>query len=78
MEDFIQAHPGYVYRSIDAIFGLGAITVKDTTADKVVEAAFLPYQMNLLSRMERNRLELYLKVLELQDQLIAEQRAALR
>ena len=71
VEDFLKAHPEYCFRSIEAVFGLGAITLRDTAADRIIEEAFAPYDNGLVKRLERNRLELYLKVIELQDQLNA-------
>lgn len=77
VEDFVAEHPEYVFRSVDAVFGLGALTLRETPADAIVDAAFAPYQHALVGRLERNRLELYLKVLELQDHLNGERAAHL-
>jgi hypothetical protein len=67
IEDFVAARPEYNYRSIDAVFGLGALTKRETREDAIVEAVFSRYDTSLLRRLEQNRLELYLKVIELQD-----------
>ncbi len=71
VEDFGRAHPEYAYRSIDAVFGLGALTPKGSAAEKIVAEVFAPYDNALIRRLEKNRLELYLKVIELQDLLAA-------
>jgi len=72
VEDFGRAHPGeYTYRSIDAVFGLGALSPKGSVADEVIAEVFAPYDNALVRRLERNRLELYLKVIELQDLIAA-------
>jgi hypothetical protein len=72
IEDFVKAHPDYEFRSIDAVFGLGALTRRGTTAGAVVAEVFARYDNALVRRLERNRFELYLKVLELQDLLSAQ------
>ncbi len=72
VEDFCQEQPRFVYRSVDCVFGLGALTLAGTRADAAVAAAFAPYDNALIRRLERNRMELYLKVLELQDLFVAQ------
>ena len=62
-------NPGWAYRSVDAVFGLGCLTRPGTPQDTVAEEVFAPYQSKLVSRLEANRLALYLKVIELQDEL---------
>jgi hypothetical protein len=69
VEDFLAEHPEYALHTVDAVFGLGAIARRDTAAERAVREAFAPYNNELVRRLERNRLELYLKVLELQDAL---------
>lgn len=71
VEDFLSTRPRYRYRSIDAVFGLGVITVAGSAADAAAAEVLSPYDNALIRRLERNRLELYLRVLELQDQLAA-------
>lgn len=72
IEDFCKEQPRFVYRSIDCVFGLGALTLAGSRADSAVAEAFAPYDNALVRRLERNRLELYLKVLELQDLFAAQ------
>jgi hypothetical protein len=71
VRDFVAEHPEYSYRSVDAIFGLGALTLSGTVADEAVRDVFARYDNALVRRLERNRMELYLKVIELQDLLAA-------
>lgn len=71
IEDFLGEHPEYTFRKIDAVFGLGVLTLKGTREDAIVEELMAPYQVPLLATLERNRLENYLKVIELQDLLTA-------
>lgn len=71
IEDFVADHPGWTYRSIDAVFGLGCLTRTGSPEDAHAESVFAPYRNTLVSRLEANRLALYLKVIELQDQLQA-------
>jgi len=53
------------------VFGLGALAPAGSAAERIVAEVFAPYDNPLVRRLERNRLELYLKVLELQDRLAA-------
>jgi predicted O-methyltransferase YrrM len=71
VQDFMGAHPEYRYRSIDAVFGLGALSVAASAPDVAVGDVFARYDNALIRRLEQNRLELYLKVIELQDLLNA-------
>lgn len=71
IEDFMSDHPGWSYRAIDAVFGLGCLTRAGSPEDAHAEEIFSHYQNSLVGRLEANRLALYLKVLELQDQLNA-------
>lgn len=71
VKDFVGEHPEYEYRSVDAVFGLGALTLSGSRVDAIVGEVFERYDNALIRRLEQNRLELYLKVLELQD-LLAE------
>jgi hypothetical protein len=71
VKDFVAQHPEYSYRSVDAVFGLGALTRTGSAADQIVREVFASYDNALIRRLERNRLELYLKVIELQDLLAA-------
>jgi hypothetical protein len=75
IEDFMADNPGWTYRSIDAVLGLGCLTRTGTPEDAHAAAVFAPYENALVSRLEANRLALYLEVIELQDQLA--QRAAI-
>jgi hypothetical protein len=71
VKDFVAQHPEYSYRSLDAVFGLGALTRTGSAADTIVGEVFARYDNALIRRLEQNRLELYLKVIELQDLLTA-------
>jgi len=69
VEDFLLAHPEYCFYVVEAVFGLGAIALKGTAGEKAIREVFSAYDNQLIRRLERNRLELYLKVIELQDTL---------
>ena len=71
VNDFVAQHPEYTYRSVGAVFGLGALTLAGSAADASVGEVLGRYDNALIRRLERNRLELYLKVIELQDLLTA-------
>ena len=55
------------FSKIAPIFGLGLITPVEDQA--IAQKILAPYQIKLMDRMERNRLELYLKVIELQGEI---------
>jgi hypothetical protein len=72
IEDFVAKHPCYRYEIIPAIFGLGIVYNADAPWAGKLSAHLQPWTRNpLLPIMERNRLDLYLKVIELQDRLSA-------
>lgn len=75
VEDFLKDQPRYAVRTIDSVFGLAAITVRGTESERHVNEVFGPYDNELVRRLERNRLELFLKVVELQDALNAQSAA---
>jgi hypothetical protein len=69
IEDFMADNPGWTYRSVEAVLGLGCLTKTGSNEDAIAQSIFAPYQNGLISKLEANRLELYLKVIELQDAL---------
>lgn len=70
VEDFMQGRTDLFYADIPCVFGLGILINLDAMAS--LGAILTPYHRNpVLARMEKNRLELYLKVLEQQDRMIA-------
>ncbi len=65
IEDFLAGHPDLQLDVVPAVFGLGVIYSKDATWYSQAAALLAPYANNpLLARLERNRLKLYLRVLE--------------
>jgi hypothetical protein len=69
VEDFMADNPGWTFQSIDAVFGLGLLTRAGSRDEAIVRELVAPYQNALVSRLERNRLDNYLRVIELQDEL---------
>ncbi|MDB6056039.1 MAG: hypothetical protein JWN25_3562 [Verrucomicrobiales bacterium] len=70
IEDFIKLHAELRLKTIPAIFGLGIVYDADALWAQSLEAFLSPYSNNsLIEKLEQNRLDLYLKVLELQDQI---------
>lgn len=67
VEDFLDTRPDLVLKTIPAILGLGIIVPRHT--EIFDSPAFLSLIEGLLKRMEANRIDLYLRVLELQDEL---------
>lgn len=69
IEDFLKSRGQFEFLSIPLVFGLGAIVTRETRAREIVNSAFAPYNNAINVRLERNRLELYFAVLQLQDLL---------
>lgn len=67
IEEFILYNKEFRYQYIPLIFGVGFIAKEEVLAK--ISYIISPYQIELMENLERNRMELYLKVLELQDEL---------
>jgi hypothetical protein len=74
IEDFIAEQPGFRFEIVPAIMGLGVIYPTDSPWAEQISAQLRPFTQNpLLPVLERNRWELYLKIIELQDSLALSQ-----
>lgn len=70
VEDFLASRPGLEYRQVDAVFGVGYVFPAEAPWAPRVRELLDPWHGNqLVGRLERNRVRLYARVLELQDQL---------
>lgn len=79
VEDFLAGHPELSLRTVPVIFGLGLIVDERAPWAPAVDALLAPWSDNpLLARLERNRLDLYLRVLELQGEIAELSRARQR
>jgi hypothetical protein len=69
IEDFVPGKEGsLLWAAIPAVFGLGVLFERNAPWSETVQAFLLPYHENpLLARLEQNRLECYLRVIEWQD-----------
>jgi hypothetical protein len=69
IEDFVLGkETSLAWGQIPAVFGLGVLFEKEAPWAPEMAAHLLPYHLNpLLERLERNRLECYLRVIALQD-----------
>lgn len=67
IEDFVSERKTLYYSSIPPIFGLGIVC--NEAHKGFVDEFFSPYRIKLIEGMERNRIELYLKVISLQDEM---------
>lgn len=68
VEDFLTSSPELDYIHVPAVFGLGIIYDKNQPWSESIKGISKDLHNNdLLSRLEDNRLNLFLKVLELQD-----------
>lgn len=77
VEDFLVTRPDLALARVPCLFGLGVLYPPGAPWGPAVAAVVEPYdQSPLLARMERNRLALYLKVLELGDDIGRTQRHA--
>jgi hypothetical protein len=70
VEDFLAERADLAYVHIPAVFGLGVIYPTSASYSERLGELLAPFHQNpLLERLERNRLDLYALVLELQDQV---------
>jgi hypothetical protein len=79
VEDFVAARKHLELHVVAPVFGLGVIL--DVRSPEIDEARRLlaPYAgSRFLARLERNRIELYLRVLELQDAPVTDRKARQR
>jgi hypothetical protein len=68
VEDFLGKHPELELRTVPAVFGLGVVYRRGAPYAAKVRRLLTAYHDNpLLARLERNRVTLYLRVLELQE-----------
>jgi hypothetical protein len=68
VEDFLTRYEGYVYRQVPCIFGLGFIFSRTAAYASELESMLAPLDHSrLLERLERNRLLLYLKLIQAND-----------
>jgi hypothetical protein len=70
VEDFLAARDDLEYREVEAVFGVGYVFAKEAPYAPQLRELLDPWhQSTLVARMERNRVRLYARVLELQDRL---------
>ena len=75
IEDFLGSRPHLAFVRVPCIFGLGVLFSSSAPYADALRSTLAPYDDNpLLERLEHNRLTLYLRVLQLQDDLVAVQR----
>jgi hypothetical protein len=68
VEDFLAEREGLAFAHVPAIFGFGVIFDRSAPYAERLEKLLAPYSDNpLLAKLERNRIDLYVRVLELQD-----------
>jgi hypothetical protein len=72
VEDFLEGRDELRFAHIPAIFGVAVVYARDAPYSQALAELLAPFDRNpLLDKLERNRVELYLKVLELQDSVSA-------
>ncbi len=70
VEDVMAERPGLRLAIVPVIYGLGLLWPEDAPWGEALSTLLAPYdQLPLLERLERNRIDLYLRVLELQDRV---------
>jgi hypothetical protein len=68
VDDFVERHPELEYRQVEAVFGVGYVYPADAPWAPRLREVLDPWHGNrLVERLERNRVRLYARVLELQD-----------
>ncbi|WP_241840085.1 class I SAM-dependent methyltransferase [Frankia sp. CcI49] len=79
VEDFAMDHPDLRFITVAPIFGLGVLLDRRAPWARHIADLLAPWVANsLLARMERNRIDLYLRVLAMQDDAAAAARARQR
>jgi hypothetical protein len=79
VEDFLSTRPHLRFLRVAPVFGLGVLFDSRVPWAAAAETHLAPYAGSaFLERMERNRVELYLRVLQLQDLHAADRRARQR
>ncbi|WP_455424439.1 class I SAM-dependent methyltransferase [Candidatus Frankia nodulisporulans] len=79
IEDFIAEQPDLRFFTVAPVFGLGVVVDRRAPWARRVADLLTPWVSNpLLSRLERNRIDLYLHVLRLQDAAAAAARVRQR
>ena len=67
VEEFVATRDDLEYRHIPAIFGVGVIFPREAEYAEALERALAPYHGNpLLEKLERNRIRLFLSLLDAQ------------
>ena len=70
VEDHLADHEELAFALVPSVFGMGVLYPREASWAPAVRALLEPWDRNeLLAALERNRIELYLRVLELQDEL---------
>jgi hypothetical protein len=70
VEDFLKVRPELEYRQVEAVFGVGYVFAAGAPYAEALRELLDPWHGNrLVERLERNRVRLYARVLELQDRL---------
>lgn len=69
VEDVLADEPDLDFHIVPAVFGLGVLFASAAPWADAVRDAIRPYQLPFVRRLEENRVELYLRVLELQAAL---------
>ncbi|MDQ3569725.1 MAG: class I SAM-dependent methyltransferase [Actinomycetota bacterium] len=70
VEDFLEGHADLALAKVPCVFGLGVIYRMSSPEGRAAGELLRPYDGNpLLERLERNRMALFLRVLETQDDL---------
>lgn len=68
VDDFLEGHPDLALSTVPSVFGLAVFYSTSSSAGQAVGEFLRFYDSHpLLGRLEQNRLTLYLRVLELQD-----------
>lgn len=71
VQDFLERNDSFYFVKIPCVFGLGILYESNSFYSEELQKFLQFYDKNtLLEKLEQNRLNLYLKVLELQDQLL--------
>ena len=74
LEDFLAGRPDLELHLVSPVFGLGVVIDRNALWADAARASLAPYAGSaFLARLERNRTDLFVKLIELQDAMAAQQ-----
>ena len=76
IEDFVAANPNYYFYVLAPVFGIAVLVRKDNPYLDEITSYLQPLQSELLERMEKNRIALYIRVIQLESAISSHNKIA--